>query len=401
MNMKHFMKKKKILIIAGGEWQVPVINKAKSMGLITVVTDRGAHAPGLQIADFPEVVDIIDMKGTLAVAEKYLVDAVITEQTDVSVPTAAFVAEKLGLPGIGYEVSLRATNKYLMREACSKANIPMPKYEKVDILSEALEAAEAIGYPIIIKPVDGQASRGVRQINKADELKSFFASTKENSRDGAVLIEECVVGIESTIEGFISKKKPYMLAISDKTHLPPPVCVAINLTYPAAFSEKLTNRLSDLSSQVVKALGMPMGITHGEFMITEDGPKFIEMAARGGGSRISSHIVPAISGVDVVEGVIKQALGESYPISNISSKAAILEFFTIPKGTLKRIVGIKEALQIPGVMEINFQVKQGDKIPEINNDRIRPGFFIVTGKNRSEVNEIANQVREHIIIELK
>lgn len=395
------MRKKIILIIAAGEWQIPVIKKAQSMGLEVVATDKDPLAPGLKIADYSEIVDIIDLEGTLKVAQKYKVDAVITEQTDISVPTAAYIAEKLGLPGIGYDVAIGATNKWVMREKCKKAGIPMPLYDKVKTYEEAVNVAKKIGFPIVIKPVDGQASRGIKKVEDIQNLGKWFKEAKKHSREGSILIEECVIGIESTVEGFVTKDDSYVLAISDKKHLPPPVCVAVNLIYPPNYSKEITEKIEYWDIEVMKALNISMGITHGEFMITKDGPKFLEMAARGGGSRISSHIVPAISGIDIIEGLIVQALGEDFTIKQKTSNAAILEFFILPQGKIKSIRGVEEARKIEGVIEIKFQVGQGDSIEVIDNDRVRPGFFVAIGKTRKEVIDVAQKVKETVRVEME
>ncbi len=392
---------RKILIIAAGDWQVPVIQKAQSMGLKVVATDRNPEAPGLKIADFPEAVDIIDFEGTLEVARKHKVNGVITEQTDLAVPTAAYVAEKMGLPGVSYEAAMSATNKWLMREKCKKAGIPMPEYRKAANLDEAANAAVDIGFPVIVKPVDNQGSRGVRRVENHKDLKECYNLARSYSRENSVLIEEFLVGIESTVEGFVNDGKVYVLAISDKKHLPPPHCVAVSLTYPPAFPEHVISEIERWNIETVKALGITMGITHAEFMLTDKGPYLIEIASRGGGTRISTHIILAVSGIDVIEGLIHQCLGERFEVGNRVSNAAILEFFILPPGRVKSINGIGEARRLEGIIEIDFQVAPGDMIGVIDADRLRPGFLIATAKTRHEVLMIAEKVKSIVKVEME
>src|SRR5258708_5282121 len=94
--------RKRLLVITASAMQEPIIKGAQSMGFDVVATDRSADAPGLKIANYSEVVDTVDFERVLAVAKKYKVAGVLAEQTDIAVPTAAYVAEKMGLPGIGY-----------------------------------------------------------------------------------------------------------------------------------------------------------------------------------------------------------------------------------------------------------------------------------------------------------
>jgi|Deesub1362A_J573_1020465.scaffolds.fasta_scaffold01646_5 carbamoyl-phosphate synthase large subunit len=395
------LKAKKILIIASGVWQIPVIKKAKEMGLIVISTDKDPNAPGFAFADFHETVDITDLEGTLEVAKKYKVDAVITEQTDVAVPTAAYVAEKLGLPGIGYEVALRATNKFLMRETCKKAGIPIPKYKRVNTLKEATDAADEIGYPVVIKPVDNQSSRGVFTIKNISDMKRFFHESISQSRAHSILIEEKLIGTEITVEGFVTDNGPVVLAISEKKHLPPPSCIATTLLYAPSFNKKRIDEIKQMNIDIIKAIGITMGITHAEFMITKDGPRIIEIAARGGGTKISSHIVPAISGVDVVKGLIFQACGYNFKIEKVNSRVAILEFFILPEGRLKRLDGIDNVKAMRGIIDIDIPLKLGDLVKPVMDDRSRHGYFIAVADTREELLRIAETIKHTVKIEVE
>lgn len=395
------MPKKRVLIIAAGQWQLPVIKKARAMGLEIVATDRYPDAPGFPLADHREVVDIVDLDGTLEVARKYNVDAVLTEQTDISVPTAAYVAEKMDLIGIGYETALSVTNKWLMREKCRQAGIPMPLYRRARNMDEAKKAAGDIGYPVIIKPVDSQGSRGVKRIENVRQLEEFFPATIGHSREKTALVEEFMIGTESTVEGFVNKGNFYVLAISEKKHLPPPICVATSIVYPPNYTEEVVEQIKHLDVKVMKTLGIPMGITHAEYMVTGSGPRLIEIGARGGGSWISSHIVPSVSGVDVTEKLLLQVLSRDCEIGPRSWKAAIVEFFILRPGRIISINRLEEAAKITGVLEIKFDVGPGDTIGQIYDDRSRPALFIATAGTRAEVLEIARRVKETVSVEIE
>src|SRR4051794_17129527 len=94
-----------IHILGGGTWQLPTIRLAQSLGYKTLVTDKFVDRPGYALSDHHEVVDITDQEGTLQVARKYSIGGIVCDTTDVGVTTAAFVAEKLGLRGIGRDVA--------------------------------------------------------------------------------------------------------------------------------------------------------------------------------------------------------------------------------------------------------------------------------------------------------
>lgn len=393
---------KRILIIAAGAWQVPVIQKAQSMGLKVVATDKNPEAPGLETADFPEVVDIIDLEETLKVARKYKVDAVITEQTDYSVPTAAYVAEKMGLPGISYEAALSATNKWLMREKCRKAGIPMPAYRKVDNLDEALGTAAEIGPPVVIKPVDNQSSRGVSKIWNMDEIPRWFEKTKSYAREGSVLVEEMMFGTESSAEGFVAGNNVYVFGICDKTKCPPPYSYDIRLIYPAFFAKEVVNEIKTMNEKIISAIGITMGITHAEYIVTDRGVRLIEIAARGCGSRVASDLIPAITGVDITEAKIRQSLGEKVELGGQRfQKSGILEFLMLPQGIIKSIRGLDKAKKIKGVIDVEYHVKVGDTVGIIDSGRARPGYLLAVGETREEVLLIAKEIKSSIGVEVE
>src|SRR5258708_48909 len=109
-------KQKLIHIVGGGFHQVPLVEIAKSMGFRVLVTDMYKNPPARAVADEFEQIDITHKEDTLECAKKHHIDYIVTDMTDVGVPTVAYVAESLGLPGIGYETALQFTNKYIIRK---------------------------------------------------------------------------------------------------------------------------------------------------------------------------------------------------------------------------------------------------------------------------------------------
>src|SRR5262249_38525127 len=148
--------------------------RARALGLETWVTDWSASAPGRAHADHFEPIDLKDKAATLALARRARVDAVMTA-ADIGVPTAAYVADELGLPGCDPELALAATNKFAMRRRSERAGIPVPRYRRVTSVGDA----HAIGdrdLPLIVKPVDNCSSRGVRWVGSRSELAGAVSS---------------------------------------------------------------------------------------------------------------------------------------------------------------------------------------------------------------------------------
>jgi biotin carboxylase len=375
---------KRALVLGASKWQVPLIRQAQSMGLEVVATDMNPKAVGLKIADYGEVVDILDADANTDVAIKHNVDAVMTDQTDYALNVVAKVASRLVIPGPSVEIAKNCTNKKLMREITSARNIPNPAFHVAESLVDARLAASDIGFPLIIKPTDNQGSRGVFKINNQKQLIDLFADSIKHSRDGQILVEEYIQGTEVTVEGFVADGELHTLAISEKEHTPPPRIIATNLNFPPSFDKKTIEKIKRAASDVASALGMTNGPYHGEFIVNQDGIFLIEAAYRGGGSGTSSHIVPAVSGVNVLEKLVLVSLGYTVEIKPTRNDACILKFLQFKAGHVKNVTGLWKASRVDGVrlFEINYHATE--IMPSVTDDSKRHGAIIVSAPTLSE-----------------
>ncbi|HSR13588.1 MAG TPA: hypothetical protein VLS90_19225 [Thermodesulfobacteriota bacterium] len=157
--------KEKLMILGAGKFQVPIIEEAKRMGFETIVVSIPGAYPGLRLGDRSYRVDVREKETVLEIARKERITGVVTDQTDWPVTTVAYVAEKMGLPGIGYECALRITDKRRCREHCREKGFPIPAFHQASCLEEARKQAQDLRLPLVVKPVDSTAARGVAKVN--------------------------------------------------------------------------------------------------------------------------------------------------------------------------------------------------------------------------------------------
>lgn len=383
---------KTIHILGGGQWQVPTIRLAKSLGYRTLVTDIFAERPGYTWADEYAVRDITDREGTLKVAQQHRIDGIVCDTTDVGVPTMAYVAEKMGLPGIGYETALNFTNKYRMRSITSAAGVSNPCFRLAESVQAACKAAAHVGFPAVIKPLDNQSSRGVHIVYSPQEIEAAYSDAARSTHADAVLVEGFLDGVEVTVESFSLDGEVVVLGISDKDHFPHRPEVASRLTYPADFPPAILEKICEVNQRVIKALGMKTGVTHAEYMVVSSDVYLVEIAARGGGSRVYSDIVPYLAGAPIPQAYLQFIAGESISVRpDGEQRAANLAFFPFPSGRVRRICGVEEARALYGVHEILLEFGIGDQLTAPQDDRSRPGLIVVFGKARAEVLEITER----------
>jgi len=393
--------KKTIMFIGAGKYQLSGIEKAKDLGLKVVAIDRDPNASGFEVADVPVVLDVKDIEGSIRVAKENNIDGVLTIASDIAVPTVAAVANKLGLPGISPEVAKIATNKALMREKFIEYGVPSPRFRKVKTLDEAKEAAEEIGFPVVIKPVDNAGSRGVSKVDKMDELVGAFNYAQKHSRIGEVIMEEFIEGIECTIEGMTYNNKTEILAISEKKKPEGYYRVATDLTYPPSFLKEVMENIKKIVKLAIEAIGVDIGPTHSEVIVTPQWkPVLLEVAARGGGFGIFSDVIALVSGVDAITENIKISIGKKPDIMPKYEKGVVLRFFAPPQGRLKKIIGFEQAKLIKDT-KVGLFKKVGDIIPPLATDGDRTGYILAWGETRDEAIKRANMVEEKVKFVIK
>lgn len=399
--MCNFMTGKTLMILGAGNFMVPAIITAKEMGLKVLVTDKNPEAVGFKYADFFETIDITDCEKSIEIAKKYDIDGVVP-LSDYGVKTASLISKSLALAGINPDVAEIATDKRLMRKTWGKAGVPCPKFRIIIDFEEARNATDEIGLPVIVKPSDGMGgSRGIMKVKNMSELKNAFDSAKYYSNSGWLLIEEYVFGNECSVESITYKGETNVLAISDKTKLPPPYRVDKSVTYPTEHSIEIQKEIITITKDAIDAIGIVMSASHLELSITDNGIKLFEIGARtGGGGIIPAIQIPHVYGINMMKETIKIALGEK-PVINKRSElyGSELRFLTPKPGKVKKITGLEEAIKLEGIVAMECFVSSGDIVDPIKSGSDRSGYLVTKGKNREDAVKIADIAEKLINIE--
>lgn len=406
---------KRLLVIGGGKWQVPICRKVKEMGYELLNSNLYPDSPGFAYADHSLVADVLDIEKNLAFAREYGADGVLTDQSDIAVETVARVAEELSLPGIGVKNSRLFTDKYEMKVFCEKYGFPIPKmYGHFNSLEDALTSFRKRGdeKPVIIKPSNSQSSRGVYKIQTEEELKNLFDSSLQFSHGEhpSVVMEAYISGTEFTVDGVFLNGKHYTLAISRKRHFAHNKTIASELFFSPDDPDYDYEALRAQHNAMMNCAALPFGLTHTEYK-EEDGKFYlIEMAARGGGTRLSSDIVPMVSGIDNYALLIRGALGEELPSFENAPRReqhpyAVLRFldtdrYSDPEGRrIQSIEGLEEIRSSEGIIDMDLEVGVGDVLKRAEDDRSRAGFYIAYADTREELRSkmewVENTIRFH------
>lgn len=365
-------------VLGGGAWQVPTVRAAKAMGHRVLVTDMHAERPAYALADAHEVVDLRDVPGTLAAARRHRIDGILCDSTDTGVATAATVADALGLPGIGIEAARRCTDKAALRECLTAAGIEGVTWRVVDDAAGLPAAAAALGWPLVVKPVDSQSGRGVRRVAEPTALADAFAHALAHSRSQRVLIESQASGSEFILDSFSVDGRCNVLGIAAKQPAADNPTISDRILYLSGREfEAMAAVLEPVHRRVLDAISLSQGICHGEYFVDAARVTPIDIAARGGGVLIYTHALPWVSGVDAVAASIRIALGEPVVLQPlVPRRGASIDFLRLPGGEFEALDGTAEARALPGVIALHVGVRPGDTIGALANKDDRPGFVV-------------------------
>jgi len=400
----------RVLILGGGRYYLKAIETARRLGHFVAVADRDPGAPGLAAADAGRVVDIVDVPGLTALARELGIDAVVP-LNDFGVPSAAAVSAALGLPGIGADVAALGTDKAAMRLRWRERGVPQPRFAVVESLEEAREAARALGlWPLVCKPADsrGGGSRGVSMAAGPDDLPRAVAFAQSFYADKRLLLEECVRGLEHSLETLTVDGHTSVLAVSDKRKTPPPYRVDTDVIYPSVLEGPALRAVEQAACAAVKALGLPFGPAHVELCSLPDGrAALFEVGLRPGGGGTPDPIVPWVTGIDMVAATLRLYLGQkpdgpffggrdagcqgSGGLSSRRGRGCVYHFLTPPPGRVTAVEGLDEVLGWPGILDAGLLVKPGDELRPVRTGADRAGFVIAAGETREQALALAER----------
>ena len=374
------------------------------MGLKVVVTDYNPEAEGMLLADYPIEVSTRNINLTVNTAKQFHrscpLDGVMTVGTDAS-QTVAAVADALNLPGIPFEVAERATDKIKMRQVLKEKAVPVPGFQPIWTLGECREAIKKMPLPLVIKPCDNMGARGVRKIERLDDLIPAFREAKEASISGKLILEEFMEGPELSLDALVFEGDIHITGVADRIIERAPYFVEVGHTIPSAIPEEQQVKVVDVFKQAISALGIDIGAAKGDIKITPDGPKIVEIAARLSGGWMSAYTYPLSTGVNLYKAAIQVALGEKP--ADLKPKTALIsaERSLLPApGKILSIRGVEEARKIKGVKEIILMKEAGDMAEELRSNMGKTGYVITVGKTREEAIRINDLAREILKIEI-
>lgn len=387
---------KRLLVLAAGTLQVPIIKRAREMGYYVIAADGDVNACGFKYADKAICVNITSEEDMLKVARKEKIDGVIHPCSEVSMNVMGRINDELGLSGISKEQAIRATNKHLMRKAFQEGNAPSPKSIIAETGKDAwIHFCNDFDTNAIIKPSRNSGSRGIAKIEKGINKEEFiylYNIALNESRDKSVLIEDFIEGPEFSVEIIVWNGIVNVLAVTDKKTTEAPHFVELGHNQPSCFPAEIDATIKDAAIAGVLALGVNNCACHAEVKVQNGKAYLMEIGARMGGDFISTVLTPLSTGIDMIAAAINCALGVEPDLTpKATPQGVCIRYFCPKPGKLVSINNI-ELLNNMRVYDSDIYHKVGDMIPALTSSLCRSGHIIVTEDTPQKAIELADKL---------
>lgn len=362
------MKQKKLMLLGGLRYLLPVIEAAHKLGIYVITCDYLPDNIAHKYSDEYRNVSIVDKEAVLAVARELQIDGIMSFAVDPGVVTAAYVQEEMGLPGNPYESVCILQNKDRFRNFLTKHGFNVPKAKGFSSIAEALAEAYWYPWPAIVKPTDSAGSKGVTKVNRLEDLEPALKVAFEHSLSGRVIVEEFIEkqGCSSDSDCFSVDGQLKFVSFSAQRfdeNAPNPYTPSA-YSWPSTFTKEQEAELTSEVQRLLTLLGMRTSIYNIETRIGVNGkPYIMEVSPRGGGNRLA-EMVRFATGVDLITNAVRAAVGEE--VVSVEQKPYDGHWAEIVLHSQKdgRFVAldIDDEFYLTHVKQVDLWVKENEKV---------------------------------------
>ena len=382
------MSQKKILFLGGAYAQIPIISEAKRRGWYIITCDYLPENPGHRLADEYHNISTTDFKGVLKLAKKVKPDFVVAYASDPAAPVAAYVSEKLKLPGNTYQSIQLLAEKDLFRVFLTKNGFNAPKAISIKQDEEVSEKMDSLQLPVIVKPTDSSGSKGVTKVTSLDQLHVATEYAFPFSRNKRIIIEEFIEtnGEQLHGDGFVLDGELIFSYLGDHhydTRVNP--FVPYSTTWPSLKNEDTIASVEEVLKRAVRLSGYKNGPINIEARVADDGKIYImEIGPRSGGNFVP-QIINYATGFDMVKAALDVQCGNT--ISNIPKKKGIAAYYVIHSeynGVLKQL-SFDDRI-IAYTKEFHQYIQPGERVKSFQGSNAAIGVLLLVFDKYEEMN---------------
>lgn len=393
---------KKLMLLGGMRYLVPVIETAHKMGVYVITCDYLPDNIAHKYSDEYVNVSILEKEKVLEEARKRKIDGILSFACDPGVVTAAYVAEKMNLPTSGPLESIEILqNKGKFRKFLTENNFNVPVAKQYTNIDEALKETEMFNWPVIVKPTDSAGSKGVTKVSKKENLKDAIEYALKYSHCNEFIIEDFLekVNDSSDCDSFSINGELKFVSFSaqkfdEKCENP---YTPAAYTWPATISKNHQEELKNEIQRLLKLLNMKSSIYNIETRECTNGKAYImECSPRGGGNRLS-EMIRYMTNIDLIDEVVRAAIGE--PLTDLKQEEIKENFAEIilhseKEGTFKELWTSEKISD--NIVEKDLWVKEGAKVGGFAGANEAIGTLVLRFKNQEELKKVIENQEEYV-----
>lgn len=393
------MEKKPIAIVLGGTVpHIGLIELLKGEGYSTVLVDYYENPPAKHAADIHIQESTLDFEEVLRIAKEKKAELVVALCVDQANVTASYVSEKLGLPKLySYETSLDVTDKGRMKKIMKENRIPTSTYVVVND-SGKLNLKD-LNYPLVVKPVDSNGSKGVKKINTSVFLDSAIQEAMDISRAKRVIVEEFKEGDEIQVDCIVKNKKTEILSIKKRLRIPNQEGNAMQSygsIIPVELPETIEKEIERIADRIPGAFGFSNAPFFFQAIVNKEDISVIELAPRIGGS-LSTLLIEKVAGFDILKSSLNFLLGKGEDVAvKRTDRLYVTNILYAEEGVFDRLSGV-DALLADGTIEYFLESKtKGMHMGKSMDSGNRVGCILIAGKSDDELAEKSKEAIERL-----
>lgn len=385
----------RILMLGGARSQIPVIKRAKELGLYVITCDNVPNNPGHAFSDEYYNVSTVEMEEVLRIAEKSKIDGIIAYASDPAAMTCAYVSDRLGLPGSSLESVQLLSRKDIFRKFQKERGFNTPRFIVAEKWEELKEIEEKVGFPCMLKPVDSSGSKGVRKINNYKELETSFPNAAAYSRCGKVIAEEYIPTPYHQLhgDGVVADGKLKFIALGDQRFFN---SVPIGSSLPSSINSKLMEKAEVETKRLIEQSGFLCGGINIEVRVTAEGEIYIiEIGARSGGNYIP-QLMQLSTGEDVMSAVLNISMGMPYKIGKPKRTGYYFQYIIGGRGSGRFRELYVDPYIRDKIVELYVHKQQGDWIETYQNSGGVVGVAMIRFSGMEEMETVIENIGTYI-----
>ena len=401
------MKQKKLMLLGGLRYLLPVIEAAHRLGIYVITCDYLPDNIAHKYSDEYHNVSIVDKEAVLELARKLQIDGIMSFAVDPGVVTAAYVQEQMELPGNPYESVCILQNKDRFRNFLTQHGFNVPKAKGFASMEDALAEKYWFPWPVIVKPTDSAGSKGVTRVNRLEDLEPALKVAFDHSISGRVIVEEFIEkqGCSSDTDCFSVDGQLKFVSFSAQRFdedAPNPYTPSA-YSWPSTFTPAQEEELTSEIQRLLTLLGMRTSIYNIEARVGTNGkPYIMEVSPRGGGNRLAEMLRYA-TGVDLITNAVRAAVGEEVVgVEQKPYKGAWAEVVLhSDKDGIFKELSVNVSAVNAKVVETDLWVKPGEPIRAFKGANDAIGTLVLNFSSEAELISALKGVADWITVKVQ